>query len=720
MATYGNLSLSELIVYNNSSSTSATLQLNSNVNPSDGNFAMSTGLDINGNLNVTGSTSINNNLTVNGTTNISGTTTISGNSININGSGCIIPFSGGGDVSLTFPTSQVGAPIPTPNPPSTSQAGLGIFWNASGGSGETDLIGYGQGSGGGISIFGMQTNVTDIANQPLNRITDFFSGYSKIYTDLDVSGNLTLANGNSYSVLSITPGSGASNTLLGVSTSLQIGSNTTEPNCYLQIQNGDVSGNLSINANDGNFAMTTGLDVSGNITLDGSLTISNSTSSGTLILNSSNIFNMNTGLVASGSISGSEFKIDGYVLGINNNNNFAINTGLSVIGEYNITLDGSLNLQGPNSGITFLDGSTLNSSSYIPFVNQSNTFTKKVILDASLNFSNNYGITFSDGSMLTSASGAGAGGASLSGTNNFTALNTFEAGLDISGTLIFTQDVSGSPQQYIGIKLNGTQAGGYLSFPYNTNGGSLQNPIDSEALTPYASFGEAAIAAGGTWGGPTGLGITWSYLGVGETDLIGYGGGNSGDGGITIYGYNTNDSNNTPTGDSATRIADFWPTGSKIYNNLSVVYPTTPTSGTAVMTSGIYNYYLDSTTLYNGGTACYILITLNSGSYGTITISLNNDPSTTDAWVVSFSYIVSPINNSLTEISLGTTGDASNYTIVYATGNSTTKAYLEIGALTGQGGLTPQPISFSSTTSVCYINAIGSSIQNITLPSTQP
>jgi hypothetical protein len=550
------LSLSELIVYNNSSSTSATLQLNSNVIPSDGNFAMSTGLDINGNLNVTGSTSINNNLTVNGTNSFTGTTNIYGSSI-INGGSLTIDMPSGG-ATITFPVS-----FSTTTPIAHPSTGLGIYWNGLTQQGEIDLISYGQGGVGGFSLF----SVNDTPSNILTQIANFFPNGSTIYTSLDISGNhFTLSNEGSYSVLSITPGSFASTTLLGVSTSLQIGSNTTEPNCYLQIQNGDVSGNLSINANDGNFAMTTGLDVSGNITLDGSLTISNSTSSGTLILNSSNIFNMNTGLVASGSISGSEFKIGGYVLGINNNN-FAMNAGLTVTGVNNITLDGSLNLVGPNSGITFSDGTPLNSSSEIPFVNQPNTFIKKVTLDASLNFSNNYGITFSDGSMLTSASGAGAGGASLSGTNNFTALNTFEAGLDISGALIFTQqnslDSGGSPYvgEFLGISLNASGSNAYLCFPYTNNGAGPNGPANYQtAFYPYLNYGNS----------PSGLGITWSYLGYGETDLIGYGGGNSETGGITIYSHNNNKGGTGSEADTSTRIADFWPSGSNIYNSLTL------------------------------------------------------------------------------------------------------------------------------------------------------
>ena len=254
MASYGNLSLSELIVYNSAGDASANLTFDTN--NSDGNFAMNTGLDINGNLDVTGSTSINN--------------------------------------------------------------------------------------------------------------------------------HFTLSNEGSYSVLSITPGSIASSTLLGVSTSLQIGSNTSGTGCYLQIQNGDVSGNLSINATDGNFYMNTGLDVSGN--------------------------------------------------------------------------------------------------------------------------------------------------------------------------LVFTQSVDGSIQQYNSIQLNGGN-GSFLSFPYNNNGGT-----SSQAFTSYALYNYS----------PSGLGITWSYTGNGETDLIGYGGGNAGAGGITIYSHNTNANGTGTQEDVSTRIADFWPNGSTIYNNLTL------------------------------------------------------------------------------------------------------------------------------------------------------
>jgi hypothetical protein len=293
MASYGNLSLSDLIVYNSTSDASASLTFDTN--SSDGNFAFSNGANINGNvfiestyaLNVGGNTTLSGNLTAGGTNTFSGTTNITGSSY-INGPECVIPFSGGGDVTLTFPSV-----LPGPSNVSSNQAGLGIYWNASTGSGETDLIGYGQASGGGISIFGITTSNGDTFG-PLNRIADFFPGTCSIYANLDVSGTLlvkegittyeqiSLSSGSSLTELSMISGSSASSTFLGVSTSLQIGSNTSGTGCYLQIQNGSSSGNLSYNTNssDGNFAMSHGLDINGELNLSGLLNTTTSSQSG--------------------------------------------------------------------------------------------------------------------------------------------------------------------------------------------------------------------------------------------------------------------------------------------------------------------------------------------------------------------------------------------------------------------------------------------------------
>ena len=171
MATYGNLSLSELIVYNNTSDTSANLQLNSNVSPGDGNFAMSTGLDVTGSTNFNGPCSVNGPCSINGFLNV-----INGN-ITFPNANNGIQFSGG---TLTFPSSN-------PLTPSTETNGLGMIWSING-QGETDLIGYGGGGygTGGISIYGYN----DFSgNDNSTRIADFWPTGSNIYTSLTLSNN---------------------------------------------------------------------------------------------------------------------------------------------------------------------------------------------------------------------------------------------------------------------------------------------------------------------------------------------------------------------------------------------------------------------------------------------------------------------------------------------------------------------------------------------------
>ena len=135
--------------------------------------------------------------------------------------------------------------------------------------------------------------------------------------------------------------------------------------------------------------------------------------------------------------------------------------------------------------------------------------------------------------------------------NNLVDNNLYmNTGLDISGNLIFTQPTNAMN----GIQLN-NQSEKYVYFPSTTN-----------ALNPYSNL------SGYT---PFGLGITWSNLSQGETDLIGYGGGSSTSGGVSIYSYNTNGGADNPT-----HIADFWPTGSNIYTGLNVGITNTSSSTT--------------------------------------------------------------------------------------------------------------------------------------------
>lgn len=273
---------------------------------------------------------------------------------------------------------------------------------------------------------------------------------------LDINGDLNITGGQiqisnstgSDTILSMIPGSAASTTFLGVSTSLQIGSNTGGTDCYLQIQNGNTTGNLYYNnTGDNNFYMNTGLDINGD-------------------LNISPTYELNVGSSANASTT-------------------------NLYGNLNL-----LNLSTTNSTISFGQYGS-----------------------PGLSYNN-----LSDGNLY---------------------MNT---GLDISGNLVFTQQTATSTEQFKGIQLNYSAQGSYLCFPYaNTNGSSM----NTNAFSPPS----------GTT--PTGLGIIWDNTSSqGEVDLIGYGGGSSTSGGITIYGYNTTS--------GETRIADFWPNGSIIYTSLDV------------------------------------------------------------------------------------------------------------------------------------------------------
>jgi hypothetical protein len=210
---YGNLSISNLILYNNATDTSANLTLNPNTG--DGNFNMSTGLDISGSLIFMPSLS---------------------NSIQQYFTG--IPLNGndsGTTINLTFPYTTVGSnlnsnaltPYSTSGSPGTTwlaPCGLGITWNLTG-TGEVDLIGYGGSSStsGGITIYGYNDDggVGDNAN----RIADFWPTGSTLYS------GLTLYNTTSSS-----------------------------------------SGTIEYNTNnDGNFYMNHGLDINGELNVSNSV-----------------------------------------------------------------------------------------------------------------------------------------------------------------------------------------------------------------------------------------------------------------------------------------------------------------------------------------------------------------------------------------------------------------------------------------------------------------
>lgn len=227
-------------------------------------------------------------------------------------------------------------------------------------------------------------------------------------------------------------------------------------------------------------------------------------------------------------------------------------------------------------------------------------------------------------------------------------------GLDISGSLVFAVGPSSNSEQFFtGIPLNLAGAGTNCNLIF---------PSLSGALTPYATCG----SLGSNWEAPVGLGITWSITGYGETDLIGYGGGNPGSGGVTVWGY---DCGNPASGDNETRIADFWPNGSIIYNNLTLNNSNLVLSsgnqiqwpGNIVMTNntGDGNIYINTGLDVNGS-----FNVSNAGTtFGFYSYTVDYNPSSSSTQTI---YFQLPPSSAAIVTNYIYTAGTYNYTSIYA------------------------------------------------------
>ena len=569
---------------------------------------MSYGSTINNNLLVGGNLNISSNLTVGSTTNTStnnlyGNTTINTSNNGYSGSLIInMPHAGS---RLVFPTDfSLNGLINT-----NYGTGLGIYWNGyNSGWGETDFISYGQGGQGGfafVSMSGSGPNPNKLT--PIANFLNPGSGSSEIFTNLDISGNLnvisntsglTLTN-NSTSNSSVTLNAFNSNDItdfLGVGNKgiLLTGGTGSQYGFATSPDGGGPYPIFKFNYDtDSKFNLNYGLDVSGNLDISGNLNVISNTSGLTLTNNSTsnssvtlNAFNSNDitdflgvgnkGILLTGG-TGSQYGFatspDGggpypiFKFNYDTDSKFNLNYGLDVSG--NLDISGNLTVGSESNAFQ----STLWGTLYL--LNPNSSIAK---------------ISF------------GGGNSGAISCNNIDDGNLYmNTGLDISGTLIFSQPINGTGTQAMnGIQINGQ------------NSTKLCFPLLSNAFNQWTTNGYV----------PGGLGITWSNQDKGETDLIGYGGGSSSSGGVSIYSYNTN--GGTPGGDAGsnntTLIANFWQDGSTIYNNLTVTQQYT--SG-APVSSGIYNYFFDSNSLDSGGLNVFITINVSSGSYGTLFFNVN-------------------------------------------------------------------------------------------------
>ena len=137
------------------------------------------------------STSLSNYASLAGSNNFTGTNTFNNITINSNSG---INFNTN-IAKLTFPSN-----FPT-SPLTNNETGIGLFWNDNNnGTGETDIICYGQGGPGGLSIWGgpsysgnpTSDPITNPNTTPVNRIADLWTTHITFYQDVSFNESVTV------------------------------------------------------------------------------------------------------------------------------------------------------------------------------------------------------------------------------------------------------------------------------------------------------------------------------------------------------------------------------------------------------------------------------------------------------------------------------------------------------------------------------------------------
>ena len=111
--------------------------------------------------------------------------------------GTTIPISGnGGNTNLYFPNSF-------PSGSQGTNAGLGFYWNnlGGGGTGETDLICYGQAGVGGLSVYAINGGYTGPASLISSFLTSGISFNQNITSSNTYSGNNLYSGNNTFSAM---------------------------------------------------------------------------------------------------------------------------------------------------------------------------------------------------------------------------------------------------------------------------------------------------------------------------------------------------------------------------------------------------------------------------------------------------------------------------------------------------------------------------------------
>ena len=155
-----------------------------------------------------------------------------------------------------------------PNTISGGKQGLGFFWNQSGGRGEVNLLCYGQGGAGGLSIWS-----SSMTNAP-SKIVEFYPDFCSFENEVTMNQSLNVKN-----TLNITQPSSTSSAML----QFVDDTGSSRANIYSSVSDSVFRFSVQSGLNTNGFEWAKGgttlmqLDLNGNLTTTGSISTSSTT-----------------------------------------------------------------------------------------------------------------------------------------------------------------------------------------------------------------------------------------------------------------------------------------------------------------------------------------------------------------------------------------------------------------------------------------------------------
>ena len=405
-----------------------------------------------------------------------------------------------------------------------NETGIGLFWNETGGQGETDIICYGQGGGGGLSIWGGPSFSTPPNTTPVSRIADLWGNQIKFYQDVSFNENVVLS---ANSLLTFNnPGGGTSSGIL-IDGSLNIFS-TNNSNNYLYLVYSNNEWNLNAPTYGTNLSLnfvgsSIGITASNYaVTTIGSLNFTNSNGKISFTNTSDDITFITTNY---GDITFTTYN------GANNRGSITLTTNT---GDITLTTNtGDITFTTNTGSTTFEDTVTFKDTVTLNSVFQSASQSTPT------NLTSNYGTFYNNG------------GNPYFAYNNGTNITPYSllTSASLSDYATLSGGTASTPQSFSGYNTFNDVYFNTINF---TVGGQIIFP-DISSL-PYSPPAYQA-----------GIGLSWNKAAGsnGETDIICYG--QSGQGGLTIWGGSTDSS--TPP--NVNRIADLWGNQIKFYQDVS-------------------------------------------------------------------------------------------------------------------------------------------------------